>query len=84
MQKRDPTTIPAAMESEGDSLIRTHLLRIMDYAKANKDKADRSWPVLLKSNTFFNYVTAFIAGTRQTAPPPAASGSPPPRPPARA
>jgi len=36
----------------------------MDYAKNNPDKADRSWPVLLKSNPFFLLVMAYIQGIR--------------------
>jgi hypothetical protein len=36
----------------------------MDYAKNNPDKADKSWPVLLKSNPFFLLVMAYIQGIR--------------------
>jgi len=66
IQKRDPSSVPAALEADGSSLIQEHLLHIIDYAKNNKDKADRSWPVLLKSNTFFNYIAAYLAGIRKT------------------
>jgi hypothetical protein len=62
IQRKDPKTITAILESEGVVLIRSHLLHIIDYAKDNKDKADKSWPVLLKSNTFFNHITAYLAG----------------------
>ncbi|MHC2394559.1 hypothetical protein [Bradyrhizobium liaoningense] len=53
------------MSMEADELIRAHLLHIIDFAKNNKDKADKSWPVLLKSNAFFNHInhiTAYVAG----------------------
>ena len=64
LQKRDPSSIPACLAKEGTALIQEHLLHIIDYAKSNKDKADRSWPVLLKSNAFFNYITAYLSGIR--------------------
>lgn len=57
--------IPKLLVKEGSPLIQEHLLHIVDYAKKNKAKADRSWPVLLKSNTFFNYITAYISGIRK-------------------
>lgn len=47
------------------ALIQEHLGLIVEYAKKNKDKADRSWPTLLKSNTFFGYITAYLAGVRK-------------------
>jgi hypothetical protein len=65
IQKRDPSSILDVLAAEGSLLIQTHLLNIIDYAKNNKDKADRSWPVLLKSNAFFTYITAYLAGIRK-------------------
>jgi hypothetical protein len=65
IQKRDPSSILDVLAAEGSLLIQTHLLHIIDYAKNNKDKADRSWPVLLKSNAFFTYITAYLAGIRK-------------------
>ncbi len=65
IQKKDPSSVPGELASEGSSLIQMHLLHIIDYAKNNKDKADKSWPVLLKSNTFFTYITAYLAGIRK-------------------
>jgi hypothetical protein len=64
-KKKDPAEIPEILRIQGDTLIREHLLYIIDYAKGNKDKADRSWPVLLKSNTFFTYITTYLAGIRR-------------------
>jgi hypothetical protein len=64
-KKRDPSEIPDLLQTEGDALIREHLLYIIDYAKDNRDKADRSWPVLLKSNAFFTYITTYLAGVRR-------------------
>lgn len=66
-QKHPPTEIPGLLQSGGDELIREHLLHILRYAKNNKSKADKSWPVLLKSNAFFNYVCAYLGGVRQGA-----------------
>jgi hypothetical protein len=40
-------------------------LYILDYAGKNKDKADRSWPVLLTSNQFFVFIMAYLAGIRK-------------------
>lgn len=56
--------IPSTLEKRGETIICEHLLHIMDYAKNNPDKADRSWPVLLKSNPFFLLVMAYIQGIR--------------------
>jgi hypothetical protein len=69
LQSKDPSLIPSLLAKEGSALIREHLLYIIDYAKGNKDKADRSWPVLLKSNAFFTYITAYLQGIRQVATP---------------
>jgi hypothetical protein len=75
LQGKDPTGIPTLLKQEGSSLIKEHLLHILDYANKNKDKADRSWPVLLKSNQFFIYVTAYLAGIRRVAVPSPTNGS---------
>jgi hypothetical protein len=63
-QKKDPSEIPKLLQQEGNALIRTHLLNILNYAKNNKNRADKSWPVLLKSNAFFNYTCAYMEGIR--------------------
>src|SRR5262249_53545937 len=64
LQGGDPAVIPKLLQEKGVGLIQEHLLHIIDYAKNNKDKADRSWPVLLKSNAFFTYVIAYLSGMR--------------------
>ena len=74
LRRNAASLIPGILKDEGTALIQEHLLHIIDYAKSNKDKADRSWPVLLKSNTFFNYITAYLAGVRGS---PTVSGSRP-------
>jgi len=63
-QKKNPSEIPSLLEKNGRELIREHLLNLLNYAKNNKSKADKSWPVLLKSNAFFGFVTAYIEGIR--------------------
>lgn len=63
-QKKDPCEIPKLLNKDGYALIQEHLLNILNYAKKNKAKADKSWPVLLKSNAFFGYVTAYLQGMR--------------------
>jgi hypothetical protein len=75
-QKMEPSKIPDWLATDGKDLIREHLLQIIDFAKSNKDKADKSWPVLLKSNTFFTHITAYQAGIRKALAKPA-NGSPP-------
>ena len=65
IQQRDPGDVPAILQQQGSEIIQEHLLHIIDFAKQNKDKADRSWPVLLKNNAFFMYVTAYLAGVRK-------------------
>jgi hypothetical protein len=56
LQKKAPSSIPKFLKEDGAALIREHLRYIIDYANSNKGKADRSWPVLLKSNAFFTYL----------------------------
>lgn len=63
-QKKDPSSIPELLQKNGNTLIQAHLLNILNYAKNNKAKADKSWPVLLKSNAFFNYICAYLEGIR--------------------
>ncbi len=65
LQKRPASDIPKIMKERGDPLIREHILHIVEFVKQNKEKADRSWPVLLKSNPFFNHVSAYLAGIRR-------------------
>jgi hypothetical protein len=67
-QKKDPSTIPAFLQTDGRALIQEHLLHILNYAKGNRSKADKSWPVLLKSNAFFSYITAYLKGMRAASP----------------
>ena len=62
IRKTDLKDIPKIVSMKADEIIRAHLLHIIDFAKNNKDKADKSWPVLLKSNAFFNHITAYLAG----------------------
>lgn len=64
LRKENPSSIPKTLNENGSLLIQEHLKYIIDYAKSNKDKADKSWPVLLKSNAFFLYITAYLAGKR--------------------
>jgi hypothetical protein len=64
-QKKDPAEIPKLLQKDGVALIQAHLLNILNYAKNNKSKADRSWPVLLKSNAFFSYICAYLEGVRK-------------------
>jgi hypothetical protein len=61
-RKKDPSEIPQLLQKEGNALIQAHLLNILNYAKNNKSKADKSWPVLLKSNAFFSYICAYMEG----------------------
>jgi hypothetical protein len=65
LQKKDPSSVPKFLKDEGSQLIREHLKYIIGFAKINKEKADRSWPVLLKSNNFFTYIMAYLAGIRK-------------------
>jgi hypothetical protein len=66
-QKRDPSELPKYLEINEKKLIREHLYAIIDFQKQNKTKADKSWPVLLKSNTYFNYITLHLQEIRNLA-----------------
>lgn len=68
-QKKNPSEIPAFLQKDGRALIQEHLLNILNYAKGNKSKADKSWPVLLKSNAFFGHITAYFEGIRSASAP---------------
>jgi|HubBroStandDraft_6_1064221.scaffolds.fasta_scaffold167864_1 hypothetical protein len=72
-QKKDPSEIPELLQKDGHALIQEHLLDILNYAKNNKGKADKSWPVLLKSNAFFGHITAYLEGIRSASVPPRAN-----------
>jgi hypothetical protein len=72
LQDFQPSKIPDTLKERGVALIREHLMYVIDFAKNNRDKADRSWPVLLKSNTFFTHIMAYLAGIRTT---PAGNGA---------
>jgi hypothetical protein len=63
-QRRDPSELPHFLGGEGDSIIREHLCHILICAKRNKSRANKSWPALLKSNSFFERVCAYIEGIR--------------------
>lgn len=66
-QQIPPERISEELKQRGRVIIQEHLMHIIDFFKQNKDKADRSWPVLLKSNAFFGHVTAYIFGVRNGA-----------------
>src|SRR5665213_192605 len=65
LQSKDPSSIPETLNQKGSILIREHLLHILDYAKTHKDKANKSWPTLLKSNVFFDNIMAYLGGIRK-------------------
>ena len=60
LHKMDPAEFPNSLTENGSALIQSYLLHTIEYAKGDKDKANKSWPVLLKSNTFFGYVKAHL------------------------
>ena len=64
-QQKDPTDLPPCLNLEGDDWIREHLNHILQFAKANKSRASKSWPSLLKSNSFFERVCGYIQGIRR-------------------
>jgi len=68
LQKRAAREIPDILRERGKPMIREHILHTVEFAKQNRDKADRSWPVLLKSNPFFNHIMAYLAGIRRATP----------------
>jgi hypothetical protein len=65
LQGKDPSDIPLLLKAGGNALIQEHLLHILNFANDNKNKADKSWPVLLKSNAFFSHVCSYLAGIRK-------------------
>jgi hypothetical protein len=63
-KKVDPSLIPEILQKNGQLMIQDLLNHIMTYAKNNDEKANKNWPVLLKSNAFFTYVCAYLQGIR--------------------
>lgn len=63
-QSLPATEIPEVLEQRGNELIKDHLWLVVEYVQKNKDKVDGSWPTLLKSNTFFSHIVAYLAGVR--------------------
>lgn len=61
---KDPSELPGHLQENGDKLIREHLYYILMYARENKSRAGKSWPVLLKSNSFFERVCSYVQGIR--------------------
>jgi hypothetical protein len=61
----DPAGLPSRLDESGEAIIREHLFYILTYARKNKSRAEKSWPVLLKSNTFFTRVADYIQGIRE-------------------
>jgi hypothetical protein len=64
-QHVDASKIPEQLQQQGHGLIQWHLLNILNFATNNRSKADKSWPVLLKSNAFFGYICAYLEGIRK-------------------
>ena len=65
LQGNQATDMPAILDQRGDDVIREHLGLIVDYAEKNRDKADQSWPTLLKSNSFFSHIAAHLSEIRR-------------------
>jgi len=68
-KKMNVADIPSLIQNMWPKIVREHLYYIMAFARQNQEKADRSWPVLLKSNTFFGHVISYIQGIRVNQPP---------------
>jgi hypothetical protein len=64
---KDPSTLPVYMEINGHNAILEHIGYILDCAQKNADVADKYWPTLLKSNSFFNSAVNYIQGVRSAA-----------------
>ena len=65
LQGKEAVDMPAILDRRGDAIIQEHLGLIVDYAERNRDKADQSWPTLLKSNSFFGHIAAHLSGIRR-------------------
>lgn len=60
----DPNKVPEILKISGQQRMQDLLYHLVVFAKNNKDKANKSWPVLLKSNAFFTYVCTYLQGIR--------------------
>lgn len=66
IREKSFSSIPGILERVGDELLQEYLGLVVKYARENEDRADRSWPTLLKSNAFFGFVTSYLVDVRES------------------
>jgi len=60
----NPKELPAHLASNGVDLIREILLNLLIFSEKNPKLANKSWPTLLKSSTFFSSFVTYLQGLR--------------------
>jgi hypothetical protein len=59
---KDPAQLPEHLKVNGRAVIQQHLRWIFDFARDNPDTFEKSWPSMMKSNTFVGKVVSYIRG----------------------
>ena len=58
----EPQSIINLLSDEGSAVLSEIIEWIIDYTKTNPEIADKSWPTLLKSQTFFTFFVSYLQG----------------------
>ena len=64
LRRNEAAKVSGILEEIGEEIIREHLRLIVEFAEKDREKADQSWPTLLKSNTFFGHITSYLSDVR--------------------
>lgn len=64
LRNRDINKLISALDAGSTEILRRHLLLLIDYAKSNPNLT-KSWPTLLKSQSFFDNVSSYLKGLVQ-------------------
>ena len=59
-----PKHLSASLASDGTAWIREILLNLLIFSEKNPKLANKSWPTLLKSATFFSSFVTYLQGLR--------------------
>jgi hypothetical protein len=68
IQKRDVSELLDDINRTPNGIINMTLESILNFANNNPDIANKSWPTLLKSQTFFNHICSYLAGIEEGTP----------------
>ena len=62
IQKKETQTLLDELNNSTQSTINDIISVILNFSKNNPEIANKSWPTLLKSQTFFNHICSYLSG----------------------